>query len=87
MAEINQTKCWIATHGWEWMEDYYDTLPATARRRLRDSPYNLCPACLLTKFAPKVSARYPKYSHEKVLLLSIEVMELLARRAQEKAGG
>jgi hypothetical protein len=57
------------------MEGYYDELPMLVRQRLQISPFNLCPACLVTKFQPKVRARYPRYSHTKTLLIAIAVME------------
>jgi hypothetical protein len=78
--EINQTKCWIATGGHMWMKGYFDTLPASVRQRLRTSPFNLCPACLVTEFLPKVRARHPNYSRERALLVTIEVMEAEVRR-------
>ena len=80
-AEINQTKCWIATHGWMWMEDYFDNLPSSVRRRLHSSPFNLCPACLQTKFMPKVRSQHPGYSRERALLAAIEIMEKQLRIA------
>ena len=76
--EINQTKCWIATSGHIWMKGYFDNLPASVRRRLRDSAHNLCPACLVTEFYPKVRARYP--SRELALVAAIEIMEAEVRR-------
>jgi hypothetical protein len=78
--DINQTKCWIATSGHIWMNAYFDTLPLSVRRRLRNSPFNLCPACLVTEFMPKVRLRHPGYSHEKALLAGIEMMEAELRR-------
>jgi hypothetical protein len=75
--EINQTKCWLATHGSLWMRRYFDTLPVAVRRRLRNSPFNLCPACLVTEFLPKVKGRR---SREQALLAAIEIMELQVRR-------
>jgi hypothetical protein len=79
-TEINQTKCWIATSGHIWMKAYFDGLPRTVRRRLRGSPFNLCAACLVTKFAPQIQSRHPGYSHEKALLAAIELMESEVRR-------
>jgi hypothetical protein len=73
--DMNQTKCWIATEGWMWMRSYFDRLPLPVRRRLQSSPFNLCPACLVTKFMPKVHARHPGYSKTRALLAAIEVME------------
>ena len=77
--EINQTKCWIATHGWRWMREYFDCLPLRVRRRLQDSPFNLGPACLVTEFLPKVQSQHPEYAHERALLAAIDDMELQLR--------
>jgi hypothetical protein len=76
MNEVNQTKCWIATHGWMWMRDYFDDLPPAVRQRSQASPFNLCPACLVTEFLPLVQARYPEHSRETALMAAIIVMEL-----------
>jgi hypothetical protein len=73
--EINQTKCWIATHGWQWMRECFDRLPLRVRRRLQDSAFNVCPACLVTEFVPKLQSQHPEYSHEKALMAAIDVME------------
>jgi hypothetical protein len=69
----NQTRCWIASGGHVWMRGYFDKLPLPVRQRLRDSSFNLCPACLLTKFLPKVSRR--GQSRQQALFAAIEVME------------
>jgi hypothetical protein len=81
----NKSVCWIASAGHLWMRGYYDRLPPSARRRLQASPHNLCSACLITEFLPKVRARRPGYSREKALLIAIAVMEELAERANKKA--
>jgi hypothetical protein len=78
--EINQTKCWIATHGWMWMEGYFDTLPRSIRQRLQSSPFNLCPACLITKFLPEAQSCHREYTREKALLAAIEFMESELRK-------
>jgi hypothetical protein len=75
---INQTKCWIATSGHIWMEGYYDSLPASVRRRLRNAPFNLCPACLVTEFLPRTRRRY--HSRTQALMAAIELMEQEVRR-------
>ena len=69
----------IATHGWRWMEVYFDSLPLSVRQRLRNSPFNLCPACLVTEFLPEAQ-RHSEYSRESALLAAIEIMELQLRR-------
>jgi hypothetical protein len=73
--EINQTYCLIATGGHLWMEEYFDNLPVPVRRRLRSSPFNICPACLQTEVLPKVRDKHPNWSQEKLLVAAIEVME------------
>src|SRR5262245_60626441 len=77
--EINQTFCLIATGGHLWMRGYFDILPSSVRRRLRESPHNLCPACLVTEVLPKVQARHPGLSSEKALMAAVEAMELQVR--------
>jgi hypothetical protein len=79
-AEINQTFCLIATGGHMWMRHYFDALPPAVRRRLRDSPFNLCPACLVTEFLSKVRSRHS--SRERALLAAIEMMEMQLRQGR-----
>src|SRR5262245_9856645 len=55
------------------------------RRRLRQSPYNLCPACIKTIFAPKVRARHPDWSRQQVYLRAIEVMEYRLSKGNPQA--
>jgi hypothetical protein len=78
-TEINQTYCLIATGGHEWMVDYFDTLPVAVRRRLRSSPHNLCPACLVTEALPKLRRKHPSYPREKLLFAAIDAMEAEVR--------
>lgn len=66
-----QTFCLIATGGHMWM-DYYDLLPPLIRARLRQSRFNLCPACLITEVLPRVSKRHDR---ERRLMIAIDVME------------
>ena len=40
-----QVKCLTADEGHVWMPDF-DTLPPAVRRRLAESPFNLCAACV-----------------------------------------
>jgi hypothetical protein len=80
--KINQTYCLIATGGHLWMEDYFDTLPVSVRRRLRNSVFNVCPACLQTEVLPEVQAKHPSWSHEKLLVAGIEIMEAQVRKKE-----
>ncbi|WP_439370969.1 hypothetical protein [Bradyrhizobium sp. DASA03120] len=76
----NQTKCWTSTDGHTWMRGYVDTLSAPVGQRLRQSPLNLCPACLVTEFLPRVQSRHHvRPLDEKALFAAIEVMEMKAR--------
>jgi hypothetical protein len=79
--EIDQTDLYlINTHGSMWMRGYFDRLPLSVRRRLRDAPFNLCPACLVTEFLPKVQRQHPNYSRERALFAAIEAMEAEVRK-------
>jgi hypothetical protein len=77
--EVNQTFCLIATGGHLWMRGYFDDLPPAVRRRLREAPFNICPACLQTEVLPKVRSQHPEYSRERALMAAIEVMEKQVR--------
>ena len=44
--EGRQVKCLIASEGHLWMRDYFDRFPSIVRRRLADSTFNICPACM-----------------------------------------
>ena len=78
--EVDQTYCLIATGGHLWMKDFFDTLPVPVRRRLRSSPFNICPACLQVEVLPKVRAKHPNWPREKLLVASIEIMESEVRK-------
>jgi hypothetical protein len=78
--EINQTFCLHATGGHLWMEGYFDRMPLAVRRRLRDSPFNLCAWCLEIEVLPEVRCKHPNWSREKLLLAAIEVMEARVRK-------
>ena len=41
-----QVKCLIASQGHFWMKGYFDRLPTAVRRRLAESNFNICPACM-----------------------------------------
>lgn len=45
MAQRFQGLCLMQEEGWMHM-DAYDDLPPDIRQRLRDSPFNLCAACV-----------------------------------------
>jgi hypothetical protein len=72
--EIDQVFCMTADAGHVWMH-VFDTLPLPVRRRLRNSAFNLCAACLEAFVLPQVLAKHPKLSREKALFAAVEVME------------
>jgi hypothetical protein len=45
-SDGRQVKCLIASEGHLWMRDYFDRFPSAVRRRLAESPFNICPACM-----------------------------------------
>ena len=44
--EGRQVKCLIASGGHLWMRGYLDRFPSAVRRRLAESAFNICPACM-----------------------------------------
>ena len=44
--EGRQVKCLIASEGHLWMQGYFDRFPSVVRRRLAESAFNICPACM-----------------------------------------
>jgi hypothetical protein len=44
--EGQQVKCLFASEGHLWMRGYFDRFPQVVRRRLAESAFNICPACL-----------------------------------------
>ena len=44
--ERRQVKCLIASEGRLWMQGYFDRFPSIVRRRLAESAFNICPACM-----------------------------------------
>ena len=81
--QVLQVKCFISDEGHVWISSY-DALPATVRRRLRNSPFNLCAACLEAYVLPKVRRKYPSYPRERLLLVAIEAMEAEVRKGINK---
>jgi hypothetical protein len=79
-----QVVCLTGDAGHEWIH-CYDSLPPTVRRRLRNSPYDICAACLTSFILPKVLHKFPRYSYEKALMVAIAVMEKQIERRDEKA--
>jgi hypothetical protein len=61
-------------------ETISNQLPPVVRQRLQASPFNLCPACLVTEFLPLVQVRYPEHSRETALMAAIIVMELQLKK-------
>ena len=84
--EVEQTRCRISNEGHLWMVGWFDDLPAAIRQRLRQSPYNLCAACLLTIYLPKVIKRQRGLSRQKALFTAIEVYEREEREALKMSG-
>jgi hypothetical protein len=77
--EIDQVYCLTADAGHVWIHTY-DTLPVAVRRRLRNSPFNVCAACLEAFVLPKLRIKHPNWSREKLLLVGIEEMEAEVRK-------
>jgi hypothetical protein len=78
-----QVKCLIGDEGHVWIKNY-DALPPAARQRLRESPFNLCAACLVMFVLPEVKRKHPSYTHNKALFAAIEMMEAEVRKEDRK---
>jgi hypothetical protein len=61
-----QGLCLIKDEGWKYM-DLFDDLSPDIRQRLRDSPFNLCAACIVSE------------GSDDRLLPAIEMMEAAVR--------
>ena len=83
-AEAEQVFCLISSAGHLWMRGYFDALPVAARQRLRESAFNVCPACLVTEVMPRVQRQHPNWPRKKLLFAAIEVMEA---QVQAPGGG
>ncbi len=58
--DARQVKCLTADAGHVWMPNY-DELPPVVRRRLANSPFNICAACMVIearKMGPGVAAYF-----------------------------
>ena len=49
-------------------------------KRLRNSPFNLCAACLEMVVLPKVKRKHPNLTREKQLFTAVEIMEEQVRK-------
>lgn len=70
-----QVKCLIASGGHLWMRGYFDRLPAAVRRRLAESPFNLCAACLTEEAEYVAAAQRLKQPTISVYLDVIDMIE------------
>jgi hypothetical protein len=78
--EILQVRCLTNDEEHVWIGSF-DRLSAPVRQRLRDSPFNLCAACLVAFVLPQVRRKHPSYSRQKMLFTAIEVMEAEVRKS------
>jgi hypothetical protein len=76
---ILQVKCLTNDEGHVWIGSY-DELPSAVRQRLRESPFNLCAACLEAYVLSEVYRRHPNYPRQKALFAAIELMEAEVRK-------
>jgi hypothetical protein len=65
-----QGLCLVSDEGWKFMCDNFDDFPPKIRQRLRNSPFNLCAACVYNDGLS---------DSEESLLHAIETMEATVR--------
>jgi hypothetical protein len=73
--EGRQVKCLTADEGHVWMPSY-DRLPPAVRRRLAQSPFNICAACMA------IEAR--RAASKPTVEVYFAVIEAIERRLQPK---
>jgi hypothetical protein len=81
--EGRQVKCLTADEGHVWMHSY-DGLPPAVRRRLAESPFNICAACMgieAHKATPKRKERKPS------IATYFAVIERIEQQLQEQDHG
>jgi hypothetical protein len=69
-----QVYCAIGNEGHVWIS-HSDRLPSKIRQQLAQSPFNICPACLVCFMEPRVRSLRPDWPREKLLCMGIKVME------------
>jgi hypothetical protein len=79
--EGRQVKCLIASEGHLWMRGYFDRLPSPVRRRLAESAFNVCAACMdidAHAVASKRGQRKP------TVAIYFEVIEAIERKLEQQ---
>jgi hypothetical protein len=82
-----QVKCLIASGGHLWMRDYFDRLPAVVRRRLAESPFNICPACMSEEAEYVAAVQRTRRPTITVYLDVIAAIERALDRAEQRYSG
>jgi hypothetical protein len=70
-----QVKCLIASGGHLWMRGYFDRLPAAVRRRLAESSFNICAACMSEEAEREAAAQRLKRPTITIYLATITAIE------------
>jgi hypothetical protein len=73
--EGRQVKCLIASEGHLWIRGYFDRLPFRVRRRLAESAFNICPACMDEEAHTAASQRKETKPSVGTYFLVIEAIE------------
>ena len=76
--EGRQVKCLTADEGHVWMH-CHDRLPSAVRRRLAESRFNLCPACVV------IDARSASQRREPSIATYFAVIEAIERKLNQQA--
>ena len=76
--EGRQVKCLTADEGHVWMH-CHDRLPSVVRRRLAESRFNLCPACVV------IDARSASQRGEPSIATYFAVIEAIERKLNHQA--
>jgi hypothetical protein len=74
-VEGRQVKCLIASEGHLWMPDYFDRFPSAVRRRLAESRFNICAACMDEEARMEAHRRNEKEPTVAIYFAAIEAIE------------
>jgi hypothetical protein len=80
-----QVKCLIASEGHLWMKGHFDRLPPLVRKRLADSRFNLCAACVDIAANNLAKERKTKPSIS-IYLATIAAIERELDRSENRGG-
>jgi hypothetical protein len=82
MSQRFQGLCLVNTEGWAHM-DVFDDFPPPIRQRLRDSPFNLCAACIAGEGGDELEKLLPAIE---TMEATVRMLDVIQERRQKHGG-